>query len=531
MTSIAMDAVWPIRTTVYDAAMPLGHRRRWLLWAGLAGALVVIAAVVVVVIASRRAGDVSNPDVEFDRRSTQPTVTEQSKSADHPGDDGFAWPIFGLTKQRTHVLPLRTPLRPPFRQAWAVRGSTLIEFPPVLCRRSVYLLKNNGALYKVSRWTGAVDWKRKLGTLAASSPACGHGTVYSVLLQGKRGRGGRIVALSAKTGAVRWSRVLPSRAESSPLLDRGRLYFGSEDGTVYALRASDGAIRWTYKASGAVKGALALDRGRLFFGDYSGAVHAIRRSDGGKVWKVRAAGSRAFGLGGGRFYSSPAVSYGRVYIGSTNGAVYSFAARNGKLAWRKQTGAYVYASPAVGEAPGGRPTVWIGSYNGTFYALDAQKGRVRWSRNLGGKISGTAAVVGDLVFVSSIGLKSSWALDAGSGVVRWKTRRGAFSPGISDGRRIYFNGYSSLFGLDAKGVRFAKTPARSAGAMKRKQAADHARARHIRYLRRKAARHNAYLKSLCRRISRTDAPRAQLRKHGCYAYWEWVARERKRLRR
>lgn len=512
--------------------MPLRRRGRWLLWAALGALIVVIAAVVVVLVASRREGDVSNPDVEFDRGTTQPTVVDQPRSrAGHPADDGFAWPLFGFTKQRTHVLPLETPLRPPFRHAWAVRGRTLLEFPPVLCGRSAFLLKNNGALYKVSRWTGHVEWKRKLGDLAASSPACGHGTIYTVLLRDKRRHGGRVVALWANSGAVRWSRPLPSRSESSPLLDDGRLYFGTENGTVYALRASDGAVRWTYKAAGAVKGALALDRGRLFFGDYSGAVYAIRRADGSKLWKVRAAGGHAFGLGGGRFYSSPAVSYGRVYIGSTNGAVYSFAARNGKLAWRKQTGAYVYASPAVGEAPGGRPTVWIGSYNGTFYALDARSGRVRWSRDLGSKISGSAAVIGNLVFVSSLGLKSSWALDAGSGVVRWKTRRGAFSPVISDGRRIYFNGYSSLFGLDPAGVRFSVAPAHSAEAAKRKRAADHKRARHLRYLRRKRARHNAYLRVTCRRIQRRSGDqRAALRKHDCYAYWAWVARERARMR-
>ncbi len=489
-------------------------------------------AIVFAVTATRRQGDVSNPGVEFDRGTTQPTIAEQPRSqAGHPADDSFAWPLFGFTKQRTHVLPLRTPLRPPFRDAWAVRGRTLIEFPPVLCRRSAYLLKNNGALYKISRWTGAVAWKRKLGDLAASSPACGHGVVYAVLLRDKRGAGGRVVALWARSGAVRWSRPLPSRAESSPLLDDGRLYFGSENGTVYALRASDGAVRWTYKASGAVKGALALDRGRLFFGDYSGSVYAIRRADGSKLWKVHAAGGRAFGIGGGRFYSSAAVSYGRVYIGSTNGAVYSLATSNGKLAWRKQTGAYVYASPAVGEAPGGRPTVWIGSYNGTFYALDARSGRVRWSRDLGGKISGTATVIGNLVFVSSIGLKRSWALSAGDGSVEWTTRRGAFSPAVSDGRRIYFNGYSSLFGLDPAGVRFSPAPARSAKAAARKRAADHKRARHVRYLRRQRARHNAYLRDTCRRIQRRSGDqRAALRAHRCYAFWEWVAAERKRLR-
>ena len=66
-------------------------------------------------------------------------------------DDGFAWPEFGYTKQRTRYLPLNTPLRPPFVTQWQVTGSILLEFPPVLCRRSLYLQKNNGALYKISR--------------------------------------------------------------------------------------------------------------------------------------------------------------------------------------------------------------------------------------------------------------------------------------------------------------------------------------------------------------------------------------------
>ena len=237
--------------------------------------------------------------------------------------------------------------------------------------------------------------------------------------------------------------------------DRGRLIFGTEDGTVYNLRASDGQIRWRYKASGAVKSAVALADGKLYFGDYQGRLHAIRRRDGKRVWTAGTRGA-GFGLSSGQFYSTPSVAYGRVYIGNTDGNVYSFASRDGKLAWRTGTGDYVYASPAVGQGAGGPPTVWLGSYDGTFYALNARTGEKRWTRKLGSKISGAATVVGDLVFFSDLGKKSSWALGANTGKTIWKTRRGAFNPVISDGRRIYFNGYSSIFGLDPKGVRFSR---------------------------------------------------------------------------
>lgn len=449
--------------------------------------MVFVLAVAGVVMAFDGSDDVFNPDVGFvdTNEDAAPSATAKTpRSSGHPADDGFSWPIYGYSKSRTHHLPLRRAPRPPYRQAWARRGSVLLEFSPVLCGRRLYLLKNNGALYAISRTSGRVSWKRKLGYLAAAAPACHHGTIYSVLLRrSKQQGGGRIIAVSAKTGSTRWSRRLPSRSESSPLIDRGRIYIGSEDGTVYSLRARDGVVRWRAKASGAVKGAIALDSGKLYFGDYGGRVHAIRRSDGKKVWSTSPGGG-GLGLGSGNFYSSAAVEYGRVYIGSTNGTVYSLSSADGKLAWSRSTGGYVYASPAVGEVRKGRPTVYIGSYDGRFYALDARTGRPRWIRALGTKISGAASIIGDAVFVSDLDRRMTWALSARSGKTLWKTNRGAFNPAISDGRRIYFTAYTSLFALDPKGRPFDRTGARSA----RKQTAAQRAAARRRAARRAKAR-------------------------------------------
>jgi hypothetical protein len=104
-------------------------------------------------------GDVSHPDVEFTQDEPQapapPPSTAGTVSA-HPFDDGFAWPIYGYTKQRTSWLPLDRNLRPPFAQEWAVTGRVLTEFTPVLCGRSLYQLKDNGALYAISRVSGRV---------------------------------------------------------------------------------------------------------------------------------------------------------------------------------------------------------------------------------------------------------------------------------------------------------------------------------------------------------------------------------------
>ena len=77
-------------------------------------------------------------------------------------------------------------------------------------------------------------------------------------------------------------------------------------------------------------------------------------------------------------------------------------------------------------------------------------------RRLGKKISGAATIVGDLVFVSDLDKRTTWALGARTGRTAWKTHRGAFNPVISDGRRIYFTAYSSLFALDPVGRPYAR---------------------------------------------------------------------------
>jgi outer membrane protein assembly factor BamB len=434
---------------------PQERKRRWrriVLVLGIALVLLVSAAAAFVV--TRQPGDVSNPDVEF---RDEPAETPQPEvEPDAPGKkktdpvDRFIWGHYGYTRDRRRYLPLKKPPRPPFREIWQYQGRVLLEFPPVIGGTRLYLLNDHGTLYSIDKHTGRVLWKRRLGALAAASPAYANGKVYVVLLQrslrGTRSREGRVVALDGRKGKIEWSRDLASRTESSPLVADGRVYFGSENGTVYAMDTDDGNVRWRFRAGGAVKGGLALADGKLYFGDYGGRAYAIRQSNGASVWRSSTNGGR-FGLGAGNFYSTPAVAFGRVYMGNTDGRVYSFSAASGKLAWSKSTGGYVYASPAVAQVPGGRPLVYIGSYSGRFYALDARSGAVRWSRGGNGKISGGATVIGDIVYYADLGKKRTIGLGARTGRKVYEHERGSYNPVVSDGETIYLTGYHALYGL------------------------------------------------------------------------------------
>ncbi len=499
------------------------RKRRWLAWLGIV--VVIMTATVggvALYLLSAEQDDLVNADVPFVETPERPPPPTPRATADRPAD--FNWPVYGFDKARTRYLPLNQELRPPFAERWKLGGSVLLEFPPAMGGQSLYLLKNNGALYGISRKTGRVRWKRKLGYLAASQPAYAGGVVYVVVLQ--RGKGikqGRVTAIRTRDGSTKWSHKLPSRAESSPLLDRGTLSFGTEDGTVYGLRASDGFTRWRYQADGAVKGGLALDGDKLFFGDYGGRVHAIRAATGRRVWKRDTRGGR-FGLKSGNFYSTPAAAYGRIYIGNTDGFVYSFATQDGALAWRKRTGGYVYGSPAVARVPGGRPTVYIGSYDKRFYALDARTGRERWSRKAEGRISGGATVLGDLVFYSTLA-RTTTALGARTGKEVWSTRRGAFNAVVSNGRGIFLVGMTSLYGLDGRpgAARAVDAPGDGSAAAKR---AARKRAVGRRVARRRAAE-AARKRAIGRRVARRRTAEAARQR----AVGRRVARHRAAQRR
>jgi outer membrane protein assembly factor BamB len=381
-------------------------------------------------------GDFSDPDAEFQAEPKQPPAKKK------PKPERFKWPIYGYTPDRARYLD--GPIRPPAKRLWTFnKSSGLIEFQPVLANGTLFFVNNGGTAWAVNAKTGKKRWHRKVGSLNASSPAWKNGRLFIVTLSRT------VVSLNAKNGKVIWKKSLPSRAESSPIVIRGVVYFGSEDGTVYAYRAKNGRKVWTYRAGGAVKGGLAYSKGVLYFGDYSGQVTALRAKSGSRVWSTGTSG-RAFNRSG-RFYSTPAVKYGRVYLGNTDSFVYSFVAKTGSLAWRHGTGGYVYGSPAVATVPRLGPTVFIGSYDGDFYALDAKTGGVDWQHSDSGKIFGAPTILGNVVYFSNLGKKNTLGLDVRNGKRVWGFRHGAFSPVISDGKRIYLTTYRTLFGLGPKG--------------------------------------------------------------------------------
>jgi outer membrane protein assembly factor BamB len=386
-----------------------------------------------------RTGDIYHPRARF---VAQPTPKPP------PPEVQISWPLYGYTKDHTRFFPAPANLHPPFKRVWFNNAHTLLEFPPVIGGDHIFQLGDDGVLRAINKHTGHTFWTRSLGRLSAASPAVDGKTVFAtVLSRGGGGEGGRFFALDYTTGATRWSRDLPSASESSPLVDDGKVFFGSQNGTVYALRARDGAVLWTYHAAGSVKASPTLSGGVLYFGDYSGHLQAVSEQTGRRIW---ISGSGGTLLGSGTFYSTPAAFYGRIFLGNTDGRVYAYDAGTGKLDWAVQTGAYVYSSPAVTNAPGLGPTIYLGSYDGTFYALNARSGRIEWKFDAHGKISGSATIVGRTVYFADLGTHTTYGLGISTGRQTFRLATGTFDPVISDGKYIYLTGFESLYAFAPK---------------------------------------------------------------------------------
>ncbi len=429
------------------AHMPSSGSRRLRRWGLGVATLLLIAAGTAAYVLLHTPGNVSHPDLSF----TSPTSTTTTPAKPPAVVDTFEWPRYGFDAGRTRLFDGARSLAPPLHVGWRFDDQALLEFPPVIYQKTLYLVDDDGSAKAIDTRTGRVLWARSVGTLAAASPAIGvaQKLVFIPLLStnpnaGQNPGNGRFVALSMITGRVVWSRTIPSGTESSPIAWGSTVYFGDQTGTIYALRARDGHQFWTYHASGPVKGGPALVDGILYFGDYAGRAYAVRAATGRQVWAVSTDGAH-FGFGSGQFYATPAVAFGRVYLGNTDGRVYSFAARTGELAWATGTGAYVYGSAAVTNVRGLGPTVFVGSYDGNMYAFDARSGAIRWTHNAGGKISGAGTIIGDVLYFSNLAAKDTEGLNIRTGRQVFSFPDGAFNPVIADFHAIYLSGYTTLY--------------------------------------------------------------------------------------
>src|SRR5882724_8988392 len=159
-------------------------RRRWYLVGPL---VLVLAGAIVFLTWGQRPGDVLNTTVPFTAppSTTTPTPPPVTKKKKVP--ETVNWPIYGYDLQRTHYLPAADAknVKPPFRSIWTRISGSLIEYQPVLFKDTLWFTKNDGQVWALNTKTGKTLWTKRIGSLAASSPAYMDGMVFATTLSGK----------------------------------------------------------------------------------------------------------------------------------------------------------------------------------------------------------------------------------------------------------------------------------------------------------------------------------------------------------
>ena len=365
---------------------PKRRRRRIVIGLGL---LLVLLAGAGAVFALTREGDVSNPDVEFRDEPAATPAPEQEPAQPRQRQAGRSARPLHLGPLRLHAATAAATCRPEGAPpavpgALAVPGRRAARVPAGDRRQRLYLLNDSGLLRAINKHTGKVRWKRKLGAprrglaglraTGPSTPRC-----CSAPSSGRGARSGASSRSTARRARSAGARDLASRTR---VLAADRRRHGSTSAPrtarVYAMGAARRATcAGASSAAGAVKGGLALvGRQALLRRLRRPRVRGPRRQRPPGLAREHAAAAR-FGLGAGNFYSTRrSPSAASTSATPTAGSTRSPPQREARVA--QSTGGYVYASPAVAQVPGGRPTGLRGLLQRPLLRARRAQRAVRW---------------------------------------------------------------------------------------------------------------------------------------------------------
>ena len=232
------------------------------------------------------------------------------------------------------------------------------------------------------------------------------------------------------TGSIelvyKWRFETGGKVRSTPAVSDGVVFVGSDDANLYAIDATSGRERWRVATGGKMSSSPAVVGNAVLFVGGDGHLHSVRAEDGKPLWTFACQASLAFAFTPGDprlfdyYASSPTVKDGVAYFGSGDGHVYAVDAGKGTLLWKHDVGRWVRSTPAVDDG-----LVFVGTHAGDLRALDQKTGELRWRFESDGYpgyppvvIASPAVADGTVYFASSS--PNLYALDARTGVKIWR---------------------------------------------------------------------------------------------------------------
>jgi outer membrane protein assembly factor BamB len=256
-------------------------------------------------------------------------------------------------------------------------------------------------------------------------------------------------AFAADDGSLRWWTPTDARVYGGhfmdwavPLVHNGIVYSGT-----YALSEQDGAVRWRVAIDTLMEGALALHAltNDTLFATTDRGIYAINAQDGQIRWRYQPEEPR--------YLSGPPVVSGRLLYAGTSGGV-GYPERGHFFALDVETGTEVWRYPhLLGGYIGAvvhHETIYVSSGDRSLYALDAKSGVLRWRQPFaapGQYLYNLATVANDVLYLTADG---AYALRSADGGVLWHQPLGS-SPSVSFCPLVVLDGAVYLVRLDKRG--------------------------------------------------------------------------------
>ena len=208
-----------------------------------------------------------------------------------------------------------------------------------------------------------------------------------------------IRALDRKTGLVKWQYDIRKDGEQSqfhgdPLVTDRLLVIGTDGkiGHVYAFERMTGAVLWKYKVNdrGVASDVIRVGESGCFV-TLGNELVCVDLETGKSRWSFRSSYS---GTDDCLTCSSPAASEGRVFFGGSDGFAYALDGQNGKLVWKRDLGAKVTTSAAVKGN-----SVYVGTAQRHLYRLSADSGEILGDASTEATPSGRVVPSGDSLLV------------------------------------------------------------------------------------------------------------------------------------
>ena len=216
--------------------------------------------------------------------------------------------------------------------------------------------------------------------------------------------------LTRRTGAVQWRYRTNGVVFSSPAVVDGKVFFGSDDGHVYALdgnsrvpaqpasqpqavrpppdeSAAQNATDFIWRSRIEYPGTPTVADGAIYVGSDDGYLYLLDAASG-DVRQRRKVGY----LSG----SAPVVVGDVVYAATTDGILRALDGASLEQQWRFSTGDDNASAPAVADG-----SVYAGSKDGHVYGIDAASGELLWRFRPDTAARTGPAAAGGLVFVGS----------------------------------------------------------------------------------------------------------------------------------